>query len=112
MSTNIDYGVAHFFGLYDEVAYMTVQSDSWTESFELDIEVSDVEGRVITNRLDDLFQELTIEGVMLQAGTLPVTGTQFAYGGVTWIIKSVDDKGTNKDFRKFSVKGVKYAQIA
>jgi hypothetical protein len=109
---SIDYGIAHFYGLYDTVAYMTVQSDSWSESFKLDVEVADEEGRVITDRLDDLFQELTIEGVMLVAGTLPVLGTQFTYGGETWIIKSFEDKGTNKDFRKFSVKGVKYQEIA
>lgn len=108
----IDFGVAHFYGLYDVVTYMTVQSDSWSENFKLDVEVADVEGRVITDRLDDLFQELTIEGVMLTAGTLPNLGTQFTYGGEQWIIKSYEDKGSNKDFRKFSVKGVKYQEIA
>jgi hypothetical protein len=111
-STSKDFGVAHFYGLYGTVTYATIQSDSWSESFKLDVEVSDEEGRVITDRLDDLFQELTLEGVMLTAGLLPDIGTQFTYGGETWILKNIEDKGTNKDFRKFTVKGVKYQEIA
>jgi hypothetical protein len=109
--TQIDFGVAHFYGLYDTRTYMTVQSDSWTESYKLDVEVADEVGRVITDRLDDLFQELTLDGVMLLEGTLPALGSVFTYGGETWILKNIDDKGTNKDFRKFTVKGVKYQEI-
>ena len=113
-ATNIDYGVAHFYGLRNgtSVTYMTVQSDSFTDTFKLDVEVSDVDGRIITDRLDDRYQELTIEGVILASGSIPDNGTQFTYSGVQWIIKSVDDKGTNKDFRKLSIKGIKYSQIA
>lgn len=107
----IDYGVAHFYGLYGDVTYMTLQSDSLSQTFKLDVEVFDEEGRVITDRLDDLFQELTIEGV-LKDGTTPAIGTQFTYLGIQWIIKSLEDKGTNKDFRKCAIKAVKYQEIA
>lgn len=110
MANSIDYGVAHFYGLYGDVTYMTLQSDSLSQSFKLDVEVFDEQGRVITDRLDDLFQELTIEGV-LKDGTTPALGTTFTYLGINWIIKSIEDKGTNKDFRKCSVKGVKYQEI-
>jgi hypothetical protein len=107
----IDYGVAHFYGLYGTVTYATLQSDSLSQSFKIDVEVMDDEGRVITDRLDDIFQEITLEGV-LKDGTTPEIGTQFTYLGIQWILKSLEDKGTNKDFRKVTVKGVKYSQIA
>jgi hypothetical protein len=110
--TQIDYGVAHIYGLYGTITYMTVQSDSITDTFALDVEVADVNGRVITDRLDDKRLEVTVEGVILASGTQPTNGDQFTYNGVQYIIKSIDDKGTNKDFRKLSVKGIKYQQIA
>jgi len=109
--SSIDYGVAHFYGLYGTVAYATLQSDSLSQSFKLDVEVSDEEGRVITDRLDDLYQEITLDGV-LKTGTTPAIGTQFSYLGIQWILKSLEDKGTNKDFRKVTIKGVKYQEIA
>ena len=107
----IDYGVAHFFGLYGETTYMTLQSDSLSQSFKLDVEVADVDGNIITDRLDDLYQEITLEGV-LKTGETPEIGTRFTYLGISWILKSLEDKGTNKDFRKCTVKGVKYSKIA
>lgn len=107
----IDYGVAHFYGLYGTVTYATLQSDSLSQSFKIDVEVMDEEGRVITDRLDDLYQEITLDGV-LKTGETPEIGTQFSYGGIQWILKSLEDKGTNKDFRKVTIKGVKYQQIA
>lgn len=110
--TSIDYGVAHFYGLRDTETYMTVQSDSISDTFKLDVEVADETGRVITDHLDDKYYEITLEGVLLAADTLPSNGSQFTYSGRQYIMKSIDDKGTNKDFRKVSVKGVKYQQIA
>ena len=59
--TQIDYGVAHFYGLRDTRTYMTVQSDSISDTFKLDVEVSDENGRVITDRLDDQYFEITID---------------------------------------------------
>jgi hypothetical protein len=107
----IDFGVAHFYGLYGTVTYATLQSDSLSQSFKLDVEVSDEEGRVITDRLDDLYQEITLDAV-LKTGETPELGTRFTYAGISWILKTLEDKGTNKDFRKVTVKGVKYQEIA
>ena len=109
--SSIDYGVAHFYGLYGTVTYATLQSDSLSQTFKLDVEVSDEEGRVITDRLDDLFQEITLDGV-LKSGETPELGSRFTYLGISWILKSLEDKGTNKDFRKVTIKGVKYQEIA
>ena len=110
--TQIDYGVAHFYGLRGTSTYMTVQADSISDTFKLDVEVSDENGRVITDRLDDQYFEITIDGVLLVSDALPSNGDQFTYGGRQYILKSIDDKGTNKDFRKVSVKAVKYQEIA
>ena len=110
--TQTDYGVAHFYGLYDTRTYMTVQSDSLNETYKLDVEVADESGRVITDRLDDIYKEITLDGVILAEGAIPAIGSQFTYHGVHYILKSLDNKGTNKDFRKLTVKGVKYQEIA
>ena len=108
---SIDYGVAHFFGLRGTETYMTIQSDGITQSFALDVEVADENGRVITDRLDDRRTEINLDGVLLASDTVPTNGTQFTYAGTQYILKSIDDKGTNKDYRKVSVKGIKYEQI-
>lgn len=110
--TQIDFGVAHFYGLRGTVTYMTLQSDSQTQSFKLDVEVADEHGRVITDRLDDAFLELSIDGVLLATDLTPSNGTRFTYNDTNWIIKSIEGKGTNKDFRKVSIKAVKYQEIA
>lgn len=91
---------------------MTLQSDSVSQSFKIDVEVFDEEGRVITDRLDDLFVEFSFEGVLKASDSLPANGDQFTYGNMTFITKNIEDKGTNKDFRKVSVKAVKYQEIA
>jgi hypothetical protein len=111
-NTSKDYGVAHFYGLRGVVTYMTVQSDSISDSFALDVEVADESGRVITDRLDDERYEITLDGVLLLADDIPSNGLQFTYAGRSYITKSIEDKGSNKDFRKVSVRGIKYQQIA
>lgn len=57
-------------------------------------------------------KEITLDGVLKIADAIPTNGTQFTYATVQYILKSIDDKGTNKDYRKVSVKGIKYEQIA
>jgi hypothetical protein len=108
----VEYGVALFFGLRDSVTYMVVQSDDIAQSFGLDVEVANEDGVVITNHLDDRRNEITLDGVLREADAIPTNGIQFSYGGVQYILKSIDDKGVNKDYRKVTVKGIKYQEIA
>ena len=111
--TSIDYGVAHIYGLRGTLTYLTVQSDSVTNSLALDVEITDEQGRVITDRLDDKRIESTIDGVLkTDTDFTTLIGDTLSYGGISYIIKSIDDKGTNKDFRKVSIKGIKYQEIA
>jgi hypothetical protein len=113
MANPIEYGVALFFGLWekDATTYMLVQSDSFSESLALDVEVPDEDGRVITNHLDDRRNECTLDGVLKSGEDTPAIGTTFTYSGITFILKSIEDKGTNKDYRKVTVKGIKYQEI-
>ena len=88
------YGVGHIFGVYSTLAFVTLQSDDIARKLNIDVTVTDEAGRILK-----------------EGATLPIVGEQIAYDGITYIIKSVDDNGTNSTFRKISVKGVKYQEI-
>jgi hypothetical protein len=111
MAEPIEYGVALFYGLRDDLAYMVVQSDDFSQSLALDVEVANEDGVVITNHLNDRRKEVTLDGVLKVGETIPLIGTQFTYDSTVFILKSIDDKGTNKDYRKVTVKGIKYQEI-
>lgn len=106
-----EFGEALVFGPLDEVVGVVVQSDSWTVRFGLDVEVMDEQGRVITNRLDDERNEITIEGVIKVLDSV-LPGQTLTYGGTSFIIKEVTDRGSNQEYRKLSIRGIKYQEIA
>lgn len=106
-----EFGEALVFGPYDEVVGIVVQSDSWTIRFGLDVEVMDEQGRVVTNRLDDERNEITIEGVIKVVDSV-LPGSKLTYEGMTFIVKEVTDRGSNQEYRKLSIRGVKYQEIA
>ena len=106
-----EFGQALIFGPYDLVVGLVVQSDSWTVRYALDVEVMDESGRVITDRLDDERNEITIEGVIKVADSV-LPGQTLTYGGMQFIIKEVTDRGSNQEYRKLSIRGVKYQEIA
>jgi hypothetical protein len=106
-----EFGEALIFGPYDTVVGLVVQSDSWTVRFALDVEVMDEQGRVITDRLDDERNEITIEGVIKAADSV-LPGSTLTYAGTSFIVKEVTDRGSNQEYRKLSVRGVKYQEIA
>lgn len=105
------YGVGHIFGVYSTLAFVTLQSDDIARKLNIDVTVTDEAGRIITDRVDDEQIDVSLSGVLKEGATLPIVGMQIAYDGITYIIKSVDDNGTNSTFRKISVKGVKYQEI-
>ena len=112
MSLPTTFGVSHKFGLYDTVAFVTLQSDDISQKPALDVEVMDETGRVITDRLDDLRTETSLSGVLLASATIPAIGDNLTYNSITYIIKDVGDAGTNNGFRKVTLKLVKYQEIA
>lgn len=106
-----EFGVIHIFGVKGIVSYLTVQSDDFDHKYALDVEVKDENGVVITDRLDDERNEVSIDGTMKSEGAEDLLGGTFSYGGVTFIVKGVTDRGTNSDYRKVSIKGLKYQAI-
>lgn len=105
-----EFGEALVFGPYDVVVGLVVQSDSWTTRFALDVEVMDETGRVITDRLDDERNEITIEGVIKTEDAV-LAGSTLTYKSMTFIVKEVTDRGSNQEYRKLSVRAVKYQEI-
>jgi hypothetical protein len=105
-----EFGEALVFGPYDTVTGLVVQSDSWTVRFGLDVEVMDEQGRVVTDRLDDERNEITIEGVIKTTDSV-LPGQTLTYSGMSFIIKEVTDRGSNQEYRKLSVRGIKYQEI-
>jgi hypothetical protein len=105
------HGVVHIFGLNGTVNNLTLQDDEFDHKFALDVEVKDEDGVVITNRLDDERNEVNLTGTMLATGSDGLMGGTLSYGGVTFIVKGVTDRGTNQDFRKVTIKGIKYQAI-
>jgi hypothetical protein len=112
MSAPYTYGVSHKFALYDTANFVTLQSDDIAKRPALDVEVTDETGRVITDRLDDIRTETSISGVLKTGATIPLAGEQFTYNSVNYIIKDVTDSGQNNQFRKVTLKLVKYQEIA
>jgi len=107
-----EYGVTHIYGVKGTVTTLTTQGDDFGHKFALDVEVKDENGVVITDRLDDERIEVSIDGTMKAEGTEDLLGGQFTYGGTQFIVKDVTDRGTNSDYRKVTIKGVKYQEIA
>ena len=112
MSLPTTFGVSHVFGLYDTVNFVTLQSDDISRKPALDVEVMDENGVVITDRLDDERIETSLSGVLKTGATVPAPGQTITYNSVTYIIKQVDNSGTNNGFRKVTLKLVKYQGIA
>jgi len=106
------YGVNHVFGIYSTVDFVTLNAEDYNDKLNIDVTVTDEEGRIITDRVDDRQIDITLSGILKTGATAPLVGDQITYDGVTYIIKTVDDSGTNNAFRKITVKAVKYQEIA
>jgi hypothetical protein len=117
MSLPQTFGDPHKFGLYGTTNFITLQSDDLSYKPTLDVEVMNETGVVVTDRLDDLRTETTLTGVLKTGDSIsiPSVGQTITYpttGGTIYIIKQVDDAGTNNGFRKITMKLVKYQGIA
>jgi hypothetical protein len=106
------YGVDHTFGLYSTETFITLQADDLSTKVNIDVTVTDETGRIITDRLDDVQADVSLSGVLLASATIPVIGDRISYHSVSYIIKDVSETGVNNNFRKVTIKGVKYQEIA
>jgi hypothetical protein len=106
------FGVAHKFALYGTQDFVTLQSDDIGTKPALDVEVMDETGRVITDRLDDKRIEISLTGVLLASATIPAIGDQIVYNSINGIVKDIADNGVNNNYRRVTIKLVKYQEIA
>lgn len=107
------YGVAHQYGPVDVTqSFITIQSDNLKESCNIDVQVKDAQGRIITVRKDDLLKSVNFVGVLLQGASIPVPGNTITYGSVTYIIDDISNDGTNESYRRVGINARKYQEIA
>ena len=111
MSLPTTYGTDHKWALYDVASFLTLNSDDLSTKLNIDVLVQNETGANITNRVDDFQTDVSLTGVLKIGATIPTVGQTITYGGVSYIIKSVDDSGTNNAYRKVTVKGTKYQYI-
>jgi len=111
MSTPQTYGTDHKWALYDVSSFMTLQSDDISQSDVIVAEVMNEQGQVITVRLDDQRDEITLTGILKPSGTVPTPAQLIPYSGINYIIMNVDNAGVNNTFRKVSIKARKYQYI-
>ena len=112
MSLPQTFGTAHVFALYDTVNFLTLQSDDISQKPNLDVTVTDETGRIITDRVDDLQIDISLSGVLKAASSIPSVGDRITYNAISYIIKDVSTAGVNNNYRKVTIKGVKYQEIA
>jgi len=72
----------------------------------------DSTGVVATLRLDDQRDEITLTGVLKPTSSIPLPASTITYNGISYIIISTDDAGTNNGFRKIQIKAKKYQGIS
>ena len=111
MATPTTYGVANVWGLYGTENFVTLQSDDISKTDIIQAEVMDETGVVQTLRLDDQRDELTLVGVLKPSSTIPLPAQLITYAGISYIIVSSDDAGTNNGFRRITIKAKKYQGI-
>lgn len=81
-----------------------VQSYDISKSNQIVAEIFNESGVRKHVRYDDLTSELSIE-VVYNGGTAPVPGEVLTYNGIKYETLNVDEKGSNKEFKKFTFKG-------
>lgn len=81
-----------------------VQSYDLSKTNQVVAEIFNESGIRKHARYDDLTSEISIE-VVFDGATLPVPGAVLTYNGVKYEVLSLDEKASNKDFKKFTIKG-------
>jgi len=117
-------GVTCLFGVTGSLSNVYVQSYSLTKAYELNDTVQDETGKTVTARYDGILRELAVDGIcktsdMVELGaqitfnvasdTAPAGSGGFQFVGV---IESIEEKGGNKEFVKFSLKAKQWESIA
>lgn len=114
-------GTALIYGVAGEVTALVVQSYSCDSSFNNDITAQDRQGLTITHRMDDRMSDLTVEGILEEAG-IPVLGATIEFtlnaasaypigspnATYTGDIVKISEKGSCKGFATVSITAKAY----
>ncbi len=99
-------GVAHVWGVTGGVGGITVTSSSVSRKFGIEEQIEDEGGRVIHKRYDDPITTISLDGIMLaDSSDQPDIGDTLSYDGVNYVVTSVDYRGEQKGFKKYSLSG-------
>ena len=107
-------GVTVLFGVATQsgISNFLPQSLTVTKNFELNDKAADETGVTVTLRYDGIGREISIEGIaktadMPEVGASCTIATKTDVGvsqTITGVIESVEEKGSNKDFVRVTVK--------
>jgi hypothetical protein len=99
----VNQGEAFLYGIDGTITNCAVQSVTRKKSFANTSEVVNEQGNRITKRYDDVSDDITIELIPKSAYSVPAIGGRLSYGGVSYIIESVDDKREAKGFVRYTL---------
>lgn len=107
-------GVTVLFGVATQngISNFLPQSLTVTKNFELNDKAADETGVTVTLRYDGIGREISIEGIsktanMPEVGDACTIATKTDVGvsqSITGVVESVEEKGSNKDFVRVTVK--------
>ena len=118
-------GTACTYGVAGTVTNLFVQSYTCSASFNNENMVQDEAGLTKTMRYDDRKTELSVEGVVKSASAGPALGATLTFtvaassafpagsasNSFVGVITKVEEKGSNKDFVKYSITAVDFEGV-
>jgi hypothetical protein len=118
-------GTSCTFGVAGTTTNLFVQSYTCSASFNNENMVQDETGLTKTMRYDDRKTELSVEGVVKASGAPPVLGATLSFtvaasaaypsgsasNSFVGVITKVEEKGSNKDFVKYSITAVDFEGV-
>jgi hypothetical protein len=118
-------GTTCTYGVAGTITNLFVQSYTVSASFNNENMVQDETGLTKTQRYDDRKTELSVEGVVKTSGDAPVLGATLSFtvaakgaypsgtasNSFVGVITKIEEKGSNKDFVKYSITAVDFEGV-
>jgi len=118
-------GTSCTYGVAGTATNLFVQSYTCSASFNNENMVQSEAGLTVTMRYDDRKTELSLEGVVKASGAPPLLGANLTFivaasaaypsgsaqNTFLGVITKVEEKGSNKDFVKYSITAVDYEGV-
>ena len=118
-------GTTCTYGVAGTITNLFVQSYTVSASFNNENMVQDESGLTKTMRYDDRKTELTVEGVVKASGDTPALGATLSFtvaakgaypsgtasNSFVGVITKIEEKGSNKEFVKYSITAVDFESV-